>query len=70
MTEELRGEVGRIHGVVFTDDDGNPIVPLPHSTCPECKLGKEDGTWWDAHRFGPQGSITRWHCPNGHTWVN
>lgn len=70
MSDELQGEVGRIHGVVFVDDDGNPIVPLPASTCPECKLTREDGTFWDSHLILPHGSVTRWHCPNDHTWIN
>ena len=69
MTDELKGEVGRLQGVVFVDDDGNPLPPYDPSKCPECGLAQADGSFWDAHQFGPYGSMTRWHCPNEHVWV-
>lgn len=69
MTDELKGEVGRVHGIVFVDDQGNPLPPYDPSKCPECGLTADEGSYWDAHRFGPYGSMTRWHCPNGHVWV-
>ncbi len=65
----MDGEIGRMQGIVFVDDNGNPVPPADPSTCPQCHLKKNNGTYWDAHQFGPYGSMTRWQCPNGHTWV-
>jgi hypothetical protein len=67
---DLNGEFGTIKGVVFADEDGNPLPPYDPSKCSECKSNRDSGTWWDAHQFWPWGSMTRWRCPCGHTWVN
>jgi hypothetical protein len=73
MSDELTGEIGRIHGIVFVDENGDPLPPYDPSKCPECGMAGLDGTWWDTYQFlscGPYSmNRLRWNCPNGHTWV-
>lgn len=71
--DELDGEIGTIRGVVFVDENDNPLPPYDPSKCPECGLTQDDGVIWLGCQFWQiyesGGSMTRWRCPNDHTWV-
>lgn len=67
MSETLSGEIGRVHGVVFVDCEGNPVPVYRPSKCPSCSKTESDGVYWTSHQFFAYYEIgasrTAWHCP-------